>query len=99
MRLRLALSVVVTATAVALAGCGGKTALRPDGTQLGTMTTGQVPEVKIDGKVMRLAPGARIYNAQNLTITPNQVPPEARVRYKLDASGNVNQVWLLPPER
>jgi hypothetical protein len=26
------------------------------------------------------------------------VPPASRVRYKLDSTGQVSQVWLLPPE-
>jgi len=46
---------------------------------------------------MRLAPGARIVNTGNLSITPNQVPANSRVRYKTDASGQVSQVWILPP--
>ncbi|MGZ9031687.1 MAG: hypothetical protein ACXW2G_09945, partial [Burkholderiaceae bacterium] len=63
------------------------------------MTTGTVPLVTIDGKEMRMAPGARIMNAGNTSVTPNQVPPNSRVRYKLDASGQVSQVWLLPPAK
>jgi hypothetical protein len=90
---------LIFAALLALGGCGTQGKTQPDGTMVGTMTTGALPEVAIDGKVLRLSPGARIYNAQKLTITPNQVPPNSRVRYKLDASGNVNQVWLLPPER
>ena len=63
------------------------------------MTPGQLPEVTIDGKAMRLAPGARIIGANNLTITPNQVPANSRVRYRTDASGLVTQVWILPGEQ
>ncbi len=63
------------------------------------MTTGTVPLVTIDGKEMRMAPGARIMNTGNTSVTPNQVPPNSRVRYKLDASGQVSQVWLLPAEK
>ena len=66
---------------------------------IGTMTAGTLPSVTIDGKAMRMAPGARIMNAGNTSITPNQLPANSRVRYKLDASGQVSQVWLLPPEK
>jgi len=87
---------ILTACLVVAAGCATKK--QPDGSMLGVMTTGQLPEVSIDGKAMRLAPGARIYNASNLTITPNQVPADSRVRYKLDATGLVSQIWLLPAD-
>ena len=65
---------------------------------VGMMTTQQVPLVQIDGKSQRLAPGARIVGANNASITPNQVPANSKVRYRVDASGQVTHVWLLPPE-
>ena len=71
----------------------------PDGSMIGVMTTQQVPAVVIDGKQQRLAPGARIIGANNSSITPNQVPANSRVRYRVDASGLVTHVWLLPPDR
>jgi hypothetical protein len=67
-----------------------------DGTMLGVMTTGQLPTVVIDGKDYRLAPGARIIGANKATLTPNQVPPNSNVRYRVDSSGQVSQVWILP---
>jgi hypothetical protein len=47
---------------------------------------------------MRLAPGARILNQDNLTVTPNLVPANALVRYKLDQQGQIRTVWILTPE-
>ena len=91
-------SLVALALVAVLAACGSSNRLA-DGTYVGTMTTGSVPVVTIDGKEMRMAPGARIMNPGNTSVTPNQVPPNSRVRYKLDASGQVSQVWLLPPEK
>jgi hypothetical protein len=99
MRKRLSALVLMAVFATLLAACGTKTQTQPDGSRVGIMSTGQLPEITIDGKAMRLAPGARIYNPGNLTITPNQVPANARVRYKVDATGLVNQVWVLPSER
>ncbi len=71
----------------------------PDGSFVGVMTTQQVPVVLIDGKQQRLAPGARIVGANNASVTPNQVPANSKVRYRVDASGLVTHVWLLPPDR
>jgi hypothetical protein len=64
----------------------------------GRFTTGPLPTVTIDGKPMRLAPGARILNQDNLTVTPNLVPANALVRYKLDQQGQIRTVWILTPE-
>ena len=91
--------IIVAVFAVTIVACGSSVKVGSDGSLTGTLTTGQLPDVSIDGKPMRLAPGARIYNQSNLTITPNQVPANARVRYKTDSSGQITQVWLLPAER
>ncbi|MGH6611083.1 MAG: hypothetical protein ACRECQ_12585, partial [Burkholderiaceae bacterium] len=71
----------------------------PDGSMIGTMTTQQLPDVQIDGRQQRLAPGARIVGANNTSITPNQVPPNSKVRYRVDSTGLVTHVWVLPPNR
>jgi len=82
-----------------LAACGSSPQRFSDGSVAGTMTAGQMSNVTIDGKPMRLAPGARILTTSNTSITPDHLPPNSRVRYKLDQSGQVSQVWLLPPEK
>jgi hypothetical protein len=83
---------------IALLGCQSTTRLS-DGSMIGTMTTQQLPLVQIDGREQRLAPGARIIGANNASITPNQVPANSKVRYRVDSSGLVTHVWLLPPDR
>jgi hypothetical protein len=83
---------------IALIGCQSTNRL-PDGSMVGTMTTQQLPLVHIDGREQRLAPGARIVGANNASITPNQVPANSKVRYRVDSSGLVTHVWLLPPDR
>jgi hypothetical protein len=80
-----------------LAACSSSSNRLADGTFVGTMSAGALPVVTIDGKEMRMAPGARIMTPANTSVTPNQVPANSRVRYKLDASGQVSEVWLLPP--
>jgi hypothetical protein len=81
-----------------LLGCQSTNRL-PDGSMVGVMTTQQLPAVLIDGTPQRLAPGARIVGANNSSITPNQVPANSKVRYRVDTSGLVTHVWLLPPDR
>jgi hypothetical protein len=94
MRRLLALVVVAVLTA-----CGSSSSRQPDGTMLGTLNSVQMSSVTIDGKPMRLVPGARIMTPSNTSVTPDHVPANSRIRYKLDANGQVTQVWLLPPEK
>ena len=63
----------------------------------GTLQVVQWPQLSIDRKQFRAAPGARIVNRNNLTVTPNQVPPGAMVQYELDGSGQVRLMRLLDP--
>ncbi len=82
-----------------LAACGSSSNRQPDGTIIGTANAVQPSNITIDGKPMRLAPGARIMTPSNTSVTPDHVPANSRIRYKLDANGQVSQVWLLPPEK
>ncbi|MFN3564805.1 MAG: hypothetical protein ACK4V1_02305 [Burkholderiaceae bacterium] len=61
----------------------------------GRLTALQIPLVTIDGRRFRLAPGARIINANNLTVTPNLVAAGTPVRYELDAQGLIRTVWIV----
>lgn len=55
--------------------------------------------VSVDGKEMKLAPGATIRNQQNLIIVPVTLPRDgALAEYVLDASGQILRVWLLTRE-
>ena len=56
------------------------------------------PNVRIDDKTYRLAPGARIYDANNRMIVPNAAPKTGQVLFKLDTQGNVLKLWILTPE-
>lgn len=53
--------------------------------------------VAIDGKRMRLAPGAQIRDPDNLIMLPASVPAGVLVKYTLDAQGLVMRVWVLSP--
>jgi hypothetical protein len=57
------------------------------------------PEVLINGKPARLAPGARIRGSNNLLATPISLfGQKLPVRYTLDTYGLVLDVWVLTPE-
>jgi len=54
--------------------------------------------VQINGKPMRLAPGAQIRDASNLIVLPIAVPAGALVKYTRDTQGYVTRVWILTPQ-
>ncbi len=54
--------------------------------------------VSIDGKELRLAPGAQIRDASNRLVVPTAVPAGAQVKYLVDEQGLVRRVWILTPE-
>ncbi|MBI3157172.1 MAG: hypothetical protein HYZ20_17465 [Burkholderiales bacterium] len=60
----------------------------------------QPPQVRLDGRSARLAPGARIRSADNLIVVPaalaGQVP--ATVHYTVDSYGLLMDVWVLTAE-
>jgi hypothetical protein len=68
----------------------------PADARSGRLTVTAWPQVTVDRKPLRLAPGARILNLNNATVTPNAVPPDSPVRYQLDAGGQIRMVWLMP---
>lgn len=77
-------------------GVGAQAARKiPADAPKGRFTALQLPLVSIDGKQFRLAPGARILNPNNLTVTPNLVPAGTPVRYELDAQGLVRTIWIV----
>ena len=67
----------------------------PKDAHFGEMTRFAYPLATIGKRTFRLAPGARIYNHQNLTITPAGVPPHAQVLFRVDGTGQLSGIWLL----
>jgi hypothetical protein len=63
----------------------------------GRISIRQWPDIAIDGKALRAAPGARILNSNNLMLTPNMIPEGARVQYELDGAGQVRLIRVLGP--
>jgi hypothetical protein len=57
-----------------------------------------LPLVQINGKMLRLAPGAVIFDQNNRTILHNGLPERARVLYALDMKGDVQRIYILTRE-
>ncbi|MFN7571057.1 MAG: hypothetical protein ACK5TK_06320 [Betaproteobacteria bacterium] len=63
----------------------------------GNLTVIQWPLVEVSGKRLYAAPGARIVNANKLTVTPNMVAPGTRVTYELDGQGQIRVIRIAAP--
>ena len=71
----------------------------PPGTKRGTMTPAAHPQIIIDGKHRHLAPGARIWNQDNLIEMPASLRgSDLPVRFTEDTQGEIDRVWILTPE-
>lgn len=71
----------------------------PPGTKRGVMTPANHPQIILDGKNRHLAPGARIWNQDNLIEMPASLRgSELPVRFTEDARGDIDRVWILTPE-
>lgn len=65
----------------------------------GTITSHQYPHYRIGSTTFRIATGGKIFNQQNLIITPASLPQRsAEVMYRLDMRGDLGAIWLLTPE-
>ena len=54
--------------------------------------------VEVNGKRATLSAGAQIRDESNRIILPTALPAGAKVKYELDASGDVHRVWILTPQ-
>jgi len=63
-----------------------------------TMVVVQPPEVRMDGRPMRLSPGSRIMGTGNtVVLSASLVGQELTVNYVTDHLGQAHQVWILTP--
>jgi hypothetical protein len=68
----------------------------PTDGQLGELKAAAIPEIKIDDKIYRTAPGLRVYGLNNALIMQSHMPQQAAVWFQIEAtSGNVWRLWLL----
>ena len=62
----------------------------------GELVVSQPPEALLNGKAVRLAPGARIRNASNMIqLSGSLVGQKLVVNYSLDPAGELRDVWIL----
>ncbi len=65
----------------------------------GAVVIGEAPEIALNGKPARLAPGARIRDANNMSVVPGALlGGRYLVHYTVDTSGLVKEVWILRPD-
>ena len=91
----LALSVAFAATAYPQPG-----RLLPANGKLGDLGARQniYPLIQIGSEVLRLAPGALIYDESNRTIVHAALPEHKAVLYVQDPAGSVMRVYILRPD-
>lgn len=71
----------------------------PANAQRGQMLVTQPPDITLDGRPERLAPGARIRGDGNrLVLSATLVGSPQPVMYTRDLYGLIYQVWILTPE-
>jgi len=56
-----------------------------------------LPLVQIDKKILRLAPGGRIYDEHNRLIVHGSLPDAASVLFVQDMNGDIARLWILLP--
>ena len=62
----------------------------------GVIVVVQPPEISLNGRPMRLAPGARIRDRNNmLAMSGPLIGEKLTVHYTIDIDGNVRDVWIL----
>jgi hypothetical protein len=65
----------------------------------GALVVAEAPEVVLNGRPARLAPGARIRDTNNMAVVPSGLlGGRFLVHYTIDTSGLVKDVWILRPE-
>ncbi|PFH08819.1 hypothetical protein BCF11_1194 [Collimonas sp. PA-H2] len=71
----------------------------PATTLRGKMTITAYPTVAMSGNVLRLSPGSRIWNTQQLTQVPSSLGSDTYlVNYTLNIQGDIDRVWVLTPD-
>jgi hypothetical protein len=72
--------------------------LPPNGKRGDLVGQQPLPLVKINGKILNLAPGGVIFDQNNRAILHNGLPERARVLYVLDTKGDVQRIYILTRE-
>jgi len=70
----------------------------PKDAQRAQMRHVQANVVELNGQQVQLSTAAQIRDASNRIIMPTAMPAGSLVKYRLDATGHVREVWILTPE-
>ena len=85
--------------AIGLASAAAQVRTLPADTERGFIRHVEGNVVSMNGKRMRLAPGASIRSPANLIIVATSLPAQgALAEYVLDRDGQIFKVWLLTQE-
>ena len=93
-----ALAALVLSILVGIAATPAQAQIRPipANARLATLKLGVFPDAELNGKAIRLGPGARIYNRDNIIIIPSTLKDVAMVvAYVTGSLGEVVTVWIL----
>jgi len=90
--------VVLSTALVALPAAAQVQRTFPQNALRGALVVGEPPEITLNGKPARLAPGARIRNQANmLEMSGSLTGARLLVHYTLDSFELVKDVWILTP--
>ena len=67
----------------------------PADAEVGRLAIGVFPEATLDGRPVRLGPGTRIFDEQNMIRPPSTVGGERKVALARGTLGEITRVWLL----
>ena len=70
----------------------------PEDAKRGTLSHVRENLVNLDGRQIKLAPGAQIRGANNLIVLPTALPKDSLVKYQLNASRELFRAWVLTAE-
>jgi len=71
----------------------------PQNALRGAIVFGTAPEIAMNGRAARLAPGSRIRDGNNMLVVPSAVHGgKFLVHYTIDPMGLVKDVWILTPD-
>jgi hypothetical protein len=69
----------------------------PKEAQRGEIRHLQEMHVELNGKALRLSPGAQIRDQDNRLVLPTSLVEKSDVRFLLDSAGLVHRVWIMTP--
>ena len=96
-----ALAALLLSILVGIAATPAQAQIRPipANARLATLKLGVFPDAELNGKAIRLGPGARIYNRDNIIVIPSTLKDVAMVvAYVTGSLGEVVTVWILTDE-